>query len=155
MSKKELVIERTFDAPRERVWRAWTDPNQLRQWWAPNGFTNPIVEIDPKVGGQLYIVMQAGEALGDMSGMKAPMRGTFTEVVEFEKLVFSNNALDEQGNVLLSGETCVTFEELGGQTKMTIRTSAEGTGPVTQMMLAGMEQGWNEQMDKLVTFLSK
>ncbi|HEV3245193.1 MAG TPA: SRPBCC domain-containing protein, partial [Candidatus Paceibacterota bacterium] len=96
-----------------------------------------------------------GEGLGEMSGMKAPMRGTFTKIVEPERLVFSNNALDEAGNVLLSGETSVTFEDEGGKTKMTIRTSAEGTAPGTDMMLAGMEQGWNEQTDKLGEFLSK
>ena len=163
MAKRELTITRTFDAPREKVWLAWTDPRQLQEWWAPRGFTNPTVEIDARVGGKLYIVMQAGDNMGPMSGMKAPMRGEFTEVVAPDpsnssgqaKLVFSNNALDEAGNVLLSGETSVTFEDVGGKTKMTVRTSAEGTGPMTDAMLAGMEQGWNEQCDKLGEFLQK
>lgn len=153
MANKEITITRTLEAPRERLWQAWTDPKQLAQWWAPKGFTNPTVEIDARVGGELYIVMLAGEGLGEMSGMKAPMRGTFTEVVEPERLVFTNNALDEGGNVLLSGETSVTFEEEDGRTKMTVRTSASGEQPGTDMMLAGMEQGWNEQSDKLVGFL--
>jgi uncharacterized protein YndB with AHSA1/START domain len=155
MAKKEITIVRTFDAPREKVWKAWTDPAQLRQWWAPRGFTSPTVEVDPRVGGELYIVMLAGEGLGAMSGMKAPMKGVFTEVVEDEKLVFTNNALDEAGNVLLSGETSVTFEDVGGKTKMTVRTGAEGEAPGTDMMLAGMEQGWNEQSDKLGEFLAR
>lgn len=155
MAKRELTITRTFDASREKVWRAWTDPKQLREWWAPRGFTSPTVEIDARVGGELYIVMQAGENMGPMSGMKAPLRGKFTEVVENEKLVFSNNALDDKGNVLLSGETRVTLEDAGGKTKLTIKTSAEGEGPMTDQMLAGMEQGWNEQTDKLGEFLSK
>lgn len=163
MAKRELTITRTFDVPREKVWKAWTDPEQLRQWWAPRGFTNPTVQLDLRVGGELYIVMLAGEELGKMSGMKAPMRGTFTEVVAPDpsnssgqaKLVFSNSALDENGKVLLSGETSVTFEDVGGKTKLTVRTSAEGTAPGTDMMLAGMEQGWNEQTDKLGEFLCK
>jgi uncharacterized protein YndB with AHSA1/START domain len=155
MAKKEIKIERTYDAPVEKVWRAWTDAEQLRQWWAPRGFTNPTVEIDPKVGGQLYIVMQAGADLGPMSGMKAPMKGIFREVVPNEKLVFSNMALDESGNVLLSGETSVTFENVGGKTKMTVRTGAEGDGPNVEAMLGGMEQGWNEQCDKLAELLGK
>lgn len=154
MAKRELIITRMFDAPREKVWRAWTDPKQLQQWWAPRGFTNPTVELDPRVDGELYIVMQAGENMRAMSGMRAPMRGVFTEVVEGEKLVFTNNALDQDGNVLLSGTTEVVFEDDGERTKMTVRTSAEGTAPMTDMMLAGMEQGWNEQSDKLGEFLS-
>src|ERR1700753_3700261 len=105
MAKKEITIVRTYEAPREKVWQAWTDPKQLSEWWAPNGFTTPTVEIDPKVGGELYIVMLAGENLGQMSGMKAPMKGVFSEVTPPEKLVFSNNAIDESGNVLLSGVT--------------------------------------------------
>ena len=154
MAKKEITIVREYDAPREKVWRAWTDPKQLAVWWAPRGFTNPTVEIDAKVGGELYIVMQAGDNMGPMSGMKAPMRGVFSEVVPNEKLVFSNNALDENGTVLLSGETSVTFEDVGGKTKMTVRTGAEGDGPNVEMMLGGMEQGWNEQSDKLSEFLA-
>ncbi|HEV3244795.1 MAG TPA: SRPBCC domain-containing protein, partial [Candidatus Paceibacterota bacterium] len=59
MAKRELTITRTFDATREKVWRAWTDPEQLKGWWAPRGFTSPTVKIDPRVGGQLYIVMLA------------------------------------------------------------------------------------------------
>jgi uncharacterized protein YndB with AHSA1/START domain len=85
--------------------------------------------------------------------MKAPMKGTFSEVTPPEKLVFSNNALDESGNVLLTGVTSVLFEEVGGKTKMTVTTSAEGPSPATDMMLAGMEQGWNEQSDKLTEYL--
>jgi|SRR6185312_16151027 len=155
MAKKEIMIVRTFNAPREKVWQAWTDPKQLQEWWSPRGFTTPVAEVDARVGGNIYIVMLAGEGLGQMSGMKAPMRGTFTEVTEPERLVFSNNAVDESDNVLLSGTTEVTFEDEGGKTKMTIRASAEGTAPMTDMMLAGMEQGWNEQTDKLGEFLSK
>ena len=155
MAKKEITIIRTYDAPREKVWQAWTDPKQLQQWWAPHGFTSPTVEIDARVGGTLYIVMLAGDGLGAMGGMKAPMKGVFSEVVEPEKLVFSNNALDEAGNVLLSGETSVTFEEIDGKTKMTVRTGAEGEGPNVQAMLGGMEQGWNEQSDKLAEFVAR
>ena len=163
MAKKEITIVRTYEAPREKVWQAWTDPKQVAQWWAPNGFTTPTVEIDPKVGGELYIVMLAGENLGQMSGMKAPMKGVFSEVTPPNpsnssgqaRLVFSNNAIDESGNVLLSGVTSVVFEDVGGKTKMTVTTSAEGISPATDMMLAGMEQGWNEQSDKLGAYLQK
>jgi uncharacterized protein YndB with AHSA1/START domain len=159
--KKEITIVRTFDAPREKVWQAWTDPKRLAQWWSPRGFTTPVVELDPRVGGKLYIVMLGGEGMGAFSGMKAPMRGEFSEVVPNQKLAFSTNALDADGNVLLKGMTSVVFEDVSdpstalgtSKTKMTVRTSAEGEGPNVEMMLGGMEQGWNEQADKLVEFL--
>lgn len=155
MAEKEITITREFDASPEKVWQAWTDPKQLAKWWSPRGFTTPVVEIDAKVGGKLYIVMLAGQNLGAMSGMKAPMRGEFTEVVPNGKLAFTNQAVDEEDNILLTGETSVVFEEVDGKTKMTVHTSAEGEGPNTDMMLGGMEQGWNEQCDKLGELLQK
>jgi len=147
--EKYITLTRTIDAPVARVWQAWVDKHQLQQWWAPNGFTNPVCEVDAKVGGELHIVMQAGDGMGPMSGMKAPMKGVFTEVIEYKKLVFTNVALDESDNHLLEGVTTVTFEEMGDQTKLTVHTGAAGTAPGVEQMLGGMEQGWNEQLDKL------
>lgn len=140
---------RTLNASREHVWKAWTDPKELAQWWGPNGVTIPTSEIDLRVGGHIHIVMLAGKEMGPLAGQKWPMNGVFKEIVEFEKLVFSNNAVDEEGNILLSGETVVTFEVEDGKTKLTVVTSAEGDKPGTEMMLQGMEPGWNQQLDKL------
>jgi len=159
--EKYITLERVIDAPRERVWAAWVDEKQVAQWWAPKGFTNPVCKVDAKVGGQIDIVMQAGPNMGPMSGMKAPMQGVFTEVVEPDpsnpsgeaRLVFDNFAVDEQGNHLLEGVTTVTFEEMGGKTKLTVHTGAKGDAPGVEQMLGGMEQGWNEQLDKLVALV--
>ena len=63
-SKRELTITRTFDAPRELVWKAWTDPKMLERWWGPRGVTNPTCEFDATKGGEIYIVMEAGKELG-------------------------------------------------------------------------------------------
>jgi uncharacterized protein YndB with AHSA1/START domain len=147
--EKYITLTKEIDAPVERVWQAWVDENQMKEWWAPKGFTNPVCTVDAKVGGELHIVMQAGDDLGAMSGMKAPMKGVFTEVVERQKLVFTNVALDAAGNHLLEGVTTVTFEDIGGKTKLTVHTGATGTVPGAEQMLGGMEQGWNEQLDKL------
>ncbi len=151
--KKEITIVRTIDAPRERVWQAWTDSAQLAKWWGPNGVAIPTSEVDARVGGTLYIVMLAGKELGALAGQKWPMKGTFTEVIEHEKLVFTNNALDEAGNVLLTGVATVTFEDESGKTKLTVTASAEGDKPGTDMMLQGMDAGWNQQLDKLGSFV--
>lgn len=153
--EKYITLTRTIDAPVDRVWQAWVDQSQVQKWWAPNGFTNPTCEFDAKVGGELYIVMQAGDNMGPMSGMKAPMKGIFTEVVENERLVFTNIALDEKGNHLLEGVTTVTFEDMGGKTKLTVHTGAAGTAAGVEQMLGGMEMGWNQQLEKLDGFLTK
>lgn len=152
--EKYITLTRTIDVPVGRVWQAWVDQKQVQQWWAPRGFANPICEVDAKVGGELYIVMQAGNDMGPMSGMKAPMKGIFTEVAPNEKLVFTNSALDDKGSPVLEGVTTVTFEDSGGKTKLTVHTGAAGEAPGVEQMLGGMEQGWNEQLDKLDTFLA-
>jgi uncharacterized protein YndB with AHSA1/START domain len=151
--EKYITLTRTINASVEQVWKAWVDEKQVAQWWAPNGFTTPLCEVDAKVGGKLYIVMQGGADMGPFSNLKAPMKGIFTEVVENEKLVFTNIALDDKGNHLLEGVTTVTFEDVAGSTKLTVHTGAKGTMPGVEQMLGGMEQGWNEQLNKLVGFV--
>ncbi len=151
--EKYITLTKIIDAPRERVWEAWTNPDQVAQWWAPNGFTNPVCEVDAKVGGQIYIVMQGGEDMGEWSGMKAPIKGEFTEVAQNEKLVFTNNALDQEENIVLEGVTTVTFEDADGGTKLTVHTGAKGTGPHVEDMLNGMPAGWEQQLEKLVEFI--
>jgi uncharacterized protein YndB with AHSA1/START domain len=152
--EKYITLTKTITASRERVWEAWVNQDQVQQWWAPNGFTNPVCEVDARVGGELSIVMLAGDGMGSMSGMKAPMKGVFTEVVENEKLVFTNIALDDNGNHLLEGLTTVAFEDLEGNTKLTVHTGAGGTAPGVEQMLGGMETGWNQQLEKLSKFLN-
>lgn len=152
--KKEITLTRMFNVPRERVWDAWTKPDELAKWWGPKGVTNPESRIDLREGGEIYIVMLAGKELGPLAGQRWPMRGTFTEIKAPEKLVFENNAVDEQGNVLLRGKTTVQLEENGGGTKMTLTTGAEGDAPGTEQMLAGMEQGWTESLEKLSALLA-
>ena len=152
--KKEITLVRTFNKPVEQVWSAWVNSKELAKWWGPNGVTIPISEIDFKVGGALYIVMLAGKELGPMAGQKWPMNGIFKEIIPAKKIVYSNNAIDEKGNILLSGETTAVFEQDGDKTKLTVTTGAEGTGAATATMLDGMEMGWNQQLDKLVKYLA-
>lgn len=153
--KKEITIVRTVDASPQRVWQAWTNPKELAQWWGPDGVTIPTCEIDPKVGGSFYIVMLAGSEMGPLAGQKWPMKGVFTEIVEHERIAYTSGALDEAGNVLLAGQAVITFEDEHGKTKLTVTTSAEGDAPGIDMMLQGMEPGWNQQMDKLGAFVSQ
>lgn len=147
--ERELTIVRIFDAPRALVFRAWTDPKMMMQWWAPKHFTNPVCEADVRVGGTLRIVMRGPD------GFDYPMKGVFTEVVTNERIVFTNIAVDAAGNHLLEGKTSVAFEDVGGKTKMTLVTRAVGKVPQAEFMLGGMEQGWTESIDKLEALLAQ
>jgi len=141
----DITLTRVFDAPCELVWKAWTDPKMMAQWFGPRGFTNPICELDVKVGGSLRIVMRGPD------GTDYPMKGEFLEVVPLERLVFSNIATDSQGKHLLEGETTVTFFETDGKTILTVTSHAVGLVPIAPQMLAGMEAGWSQSLDKLET----
>jgi uncharacterized protein YndB with AHSA1/START domain len=147
--ERELTIVRIFDAPRALVFRAWTDPKMMAEWWAPKRFTNPVCEVDVRIGGALRIVMRGPD------GWEHPMKGVFTDVVKNERIVFTNIAVDAAGNHLLEGVTTVSFEEHGGKTKMTLHTRAAGKVPQAAFMLGGMEQGWTESIDKLEALLAQ
>ena len=152
--KRELTLERTYDAPRDLVWKAWTDPELVAQWWGPKGVTNPTCEWDAKVEGKIHIVMLAGEELGPMKGQEWPMTGEFKEVEEPVKLVFEGNAIID-GKEIMRSFAIVTFEEENGKTKMTIHIVITKETPEAAGPLEGMEMGWNQQLDKLGEFLSK
>src|SRR5439155_265161 len=88
-----LVLTRTFNAPRARVFRAWIDPQQLARWWGPKGFTNPICEVDARPGGAVFIVMRAPD------GTDIPVKGMLHELVEPERLVLTTTGFeDADGN---------------------------------------------------------
>ncbi len=114
---QELVTTRIFDAPREVVFQAWTEPERLKRWWGPKGFTNPVCEVDVRPGGAIRIHMRAPD------GVVYPMTGVFREVVPPERLVFTSWALDPSGEPLFEVLNMVTFADEGGKTKLTLRAS--------------------------------
>ncbi len=140
---RELTLTRLFAAPRELVFRMWTDPQHVAQWWGPAGFTNPVCEMDVRPGGKLRIVMRAPD------GTDYPMTGTVREVVAPERLVFTSAAIDEHGNALIDGLTIVTFTEQGGKTSLTLQTHAIALAPIAARMLEGMDSGWRQSLDRL------
>jgi uncharacterized protein YndB with AHSA1/START domain len=145
----EVTITRLIAAPRERVFEAWTSAAQLAQWWGPKGFVNPVCEVDARVGGALRIVMRGPD------GAEHPMTGMFREVVAPERLVFTNNPVDRDGNHLMEGLTTVTFADEGGKTRLTVHTRAVGNVPMAARMLAGMEMGWTQSIDRLEAFAKR
>ena len=145
----EINITRTFDAPRELVFQAWTDPHHLAQWFGPRHFNNPVCEVDARPGGRLLVHMQGPD--GDVH----PTHGVFHEVVEPERLVLTTTAFnDAAGNPHLEVRHTVTFEEAGGKTTMTLHSVVVRATPEMAGPLSGMEQGWNESLDKLAEYLA-
>jgi uncharacterized protein YndB with AHSA1/START domain len=140
---RELVITRIFDAPRKVVFVTWTDPEQLKRWWGPKEFANPVCELDVRPGGAIRIHMRGPD------GTVYPMTGVYREIVEPERLVFSSAALDDKGNALFEVLTTVTFAENGGKTKLTMRASVTKTSREAALYLQGMEQGWTQSLDRL------
>ncbi|MGH6683581.1 MAG: SRPBCC family protein, partial [Pseudolabrys sp.] len=113
------------------------------------GFTSSVPELDVRIGGKLRIVMHGPD------GNDYPMKGVFREVVAPERLVFSNIAIDKDGNHLLEGETTVTFKEQAGKTTLTVKAHAVGKVPNAAQMLAGMEAGWTQSIDKLEELVAR
>jgi uncharacterized protein YndB with AHSA1/START domain len=147
--ERAVTLTRLYDAPRELVWRAWTDPQHLAQWFGPRSFTASVPELDVRVGGALRIVMHGPD------GNDYPMKGVFRAFEPPERLVFSNIAIDNDGNHLLEGETTVILQDEGGKTRLTLHTYAKGLVPLAPQMLAGMAAGWSQSFDKLEEQMAK
>jgi len=147
---RELTISRIFDAPRELVWKAWTEPKHLAQWWGPHGFTAPTCEIDLKPGGALRIHMEHPDFPNHW------MKGMFKEIVPPEKLVFTSMAfIGEGGEAGIEGINTITLEDVNGKTKVTIHAVVTKLAPEFSFAYEGMNEGWNQSLDKFADYLKK
>lgn len=153
--KPSLVIERTFEAPRERLWQAWSDPELMKRWFGPKTFTTPFCTIDFRVGGKNLTCMRSPE------GQDFWSTGEYREIVPLEKIVCTDSFADEQGNVVsaeyygmgsdfpLELLVTVTFTEQNGKTTMTMVHEGMPPGEHTD----GASGGWSESFDKLENLL--
>jgi uncharacterized protein YndB with AHSA1/START domain len=140
----EMRMSRIVPAPRELVWKAWTDPVHLAQWWGPRGFTNPRCELDLRVGGAIHIDMRG------FDGTIYPMSGKFLEIVPPERLVFTACPLDPHGKPVFEGTNAVEFHQEGPITRIDLRATVEKVhDPVALRYLGGREQGWSESLYRL------
>lgn len=148
---ERMVVTRVFDAPRELVWKAWTDPKYVMQWWGPKGFTAPVCKMDFRVGGKFLYCMRAPDGQEFWSG------GEYHEIVPYEKIVSSMYFADSKGNKVepaefgieheaIEGAHDVTlFEDLGnGQTKLTFI----GNETMENAIKTGQLEGMNQILDK-------
>ena len=146
--EQELVLTRVFDAPRELVFKVWTDPKHVAQWWGPKGFTNPFCELDLRPGGAILIHMRGPD------GTVYPMTGIYQEVVRPERLVFTSGALDADGNPLFEVLTTVTFTEESGKTKQILKARVIKRTAQAAPYLAGMEAGWTQSLERLAAYVA-
>lgn len=154
---KQVEFERTYNSPIDKVWKAWTDPDQIKQWWGPDGVTIPECEIDLKVGGRVYIVMEAGEAMGPYKGARWPMEGTYTIVETNSKLAFVAKAWTEgtEDTTQIDQLTELELSEEDGKTKIKLRATINKIGPDAKMAVEGMQMGFTQQLDKLTKLLQE
>jgi uncharacterized protein YndB with AHSA1/START domain len=168
-NKNEFVMERVFDVSRELVWKAWTDPEMLKQWWGPNNVTIPECAVDLRVGGKFFIVMEAGEAMGLYKGTKWPMSAEYTIVEPNLKLSYNAEAWTEgQKEESMIGQTTeLTLTEeknpaldrvAEGQNKTKLKIVATinkiGPGLGATQAVQGMQGGFTQQLNKLNIFLT-
>jgi len=146
--EQELVLTRVFDAPRELVFKVWTDPKHVAQWWGPQGFTNPVCELDLRPGGAIRIHMRGPD------GTVYPMTGVYQEVVQPERLVFTIAVLDANGNPMFEVLTTVTFAKQSGKTKQILRARVIKRTAQAAPYLAGMEAGWTQMLDRLTAYVA-
>ncbi len=143
MNARTVDITRVFDAPRERVFAAWTRAEQLARWFGPKGFTVASCEADPRSGGAFRLVMRSPD------GKDYPVRGSYLEVVAPERLVIACTADDDKGITRLEEVINVTFTERAGKTTLTVHATASGPTAEAAPMLEGMAEGWAQTVDRL------
>ena len=148
-AEREIVISRIFDAPRELVWNAWTDPKHVVKWWGPRGFTTTIEEMDVRPGGVWRHTMHGPD------GANYPNKSVFTEVVKHERIVFSHSG-GKEGGPGANFQATWTFEEQGGKTKLTMRMvfgSAQERNQVVKDF--GAIEGGKQTLERLAEHLAK
>ncbi len=142
--KQEIIMTRTFDAPRELVYRAYTDPRLIPQWWGPKSETTTVDQMDVRQGGSWRYIQRNDD------GQEYAFRGVYHEVKAPERLVYTFEFEGMPGHVLL--ET-VIFEEEGSKTKLTDQIVFQTIDDRDGMLKTGMEQGAAESMERLEKLL--
>ena len=145
--EKDLNLTRRVEAPREKVWEAFTRPEHLMRWWAPGGFTMPTCELDLRPGGAWNYSFRSPE------GWEHSCRAVFQEVVPPEKLVNISMVPGPDGKPLFRIRQTLTLAEEGKGTQLALKVEVLEAHPGSEPYLAGMEQGTNMTLDNLGPYL--
>ena len=147
---RDLVLTRLIDAPRQKLFKAWTDPELLKQWFAPLPYTTPVAELDVRPGGANLIVMRGPD------GNDFPNRGVYLEVVENERIVFTDaytKAWEPSPKPFMT--VILTFADEDGKTRYTacVRHWTAGDREAHEKM--GFHQGWGRCADQLAALVAR
>jgi uncharacterized protein YndB with AHSA1/START domain len=146
---REVRITHVFEAPRELVWRAWTEAEQLKRWFMPHRFTVPACEVDLRPGGAYRMTVRAPD------GTESPTAGEFKEVHPPERLVFTSTAFEgPDGLPMLEVLNTASFADLGDATEVTLHAVVTKASREIAFALAGMEEGWIQSFEKLDELLT-
>ena len=147
-SDREILLSRTYDAPRELVFEAWIDPVHVAEWWGPAGFTTTSLEMDPRPGGTWRFIMHGPD------GVDYPNRIDYLEITKPERLVYTHGSDEEPPQIQF--EATLDFAERGGQTELSLRmlfrTAAERDLVVEQY---GAIEGGIQHLQRLADYLEK
>jgi uncharacterized protein YndB with AHSA1/START domain len=147
---RELTITRLIDAPREKLYRAWTDPTLLRQWFAPLPYTTPVAELDVRPGGSAFIVMR------DPDGKDLPNHGVYLDVVPNQRLVSTDaysKAWEPSEKPFMT--LVLTFEDEAGKTRYTARARHWTVADRETHEKMGFHQGWGICADQLTALVAR
>jgi len=158
-----FIISRQFDAPRDKVWKSWTEAERLKQWWGPKGFTVKQLKLDLRPGGTMHYCLQMPDG-NEMWGLFV-----YREIVRPEKLVFVNSFSDPKGGISTHPMsptwprqmlTTVSFDEHGGKTTVTVNwVPLDGSTDLERKTFEdgreSMKMGWTGTMDQFAAHLKK
>ena len=153
-----LTFERIFNAPLEKAWQTWTEPELMKKWWGPRSWYSDSITTDFTVEGK-YLMNMKGKMAPDMPEMETWSGGQFKEIIPMKKIVLVDHFADSKGNIVhaskfglpesfpMESTVEITFEDLGNnQTKLTVHY--ESSAGIEGKMLENMNMGWNQTLDK-------
>ena len=161
VEKRDVVITRVFDAPVETVWKAWTDPEFVKRWWGPTGFTSHSCKIDFRVGGKYVFHMRAPKDF--QGGQDFYTAGVYKKIVPLQLIEFSQALSDKDGNPIDPAAmgmppdfpkeipSSLVFKRVGSKTELTVTEYGWTAGQMRDMS----ESGMSECLDKLAAALAK
>jgi len=165
---KEVIMTRMIDAPRELVFDAFTKKEHLEKWFGPHGF-NTTAETDPRPGGKFRITMHATDALPPEFAGDYPMKGEYREFRRPERLVFTSDLSEhsekwkaeikeacgsQNDDEVLVATATVTFEDVNGKTKVTLRSAFASDAVRDGYVKTGMNEGWEQSFERLEAHLA-
>jgi uncharacterized protein YndB with AHSA1/START domain len=139
----KLELSRIFDAPRARVFAAWTEPEQMKRFWGPEGYTIPMSEADLRLGGAFRYTMRSAQ------GREHMVRGLIAVIEAPARFVTASVVEDEEGVASFLVWTRVDFADEDGRTRLDAETHALGLREGYTVPVAGMRIGWTQQLDRL------